>query len=159
MARNFYYQYPVNWPRIIALLRLHEGLRLKAYLCTEKKLTIAIGHNLIANPIEGLGPDSKISYEYALAICTMDIMNVLDEITKHFAWAWNLDEVRFAVIVDMLFNMGLDRFSTFKKFLAAAERGAYENASLEMLDSKWAGQVKTRATRLAGMMFQGVWAA
>ena len=33
----------------------------------------------------------------------------------------------------------------------------YERAAVEMLDSKWAGQVKGRATRLAQQMRTGVW--
>ena len=35
--------------------------------------------------------------------------------------------------------------------------GNYKEASKQMLDSKWAGQVKTRANILAKMMETGKW--
>ena len=55
----------------------------------------------------------------------------------------------------MMFNMGRPRLSQFKMFLAALQAGDYEMASTEMLDSKWASQVKGRATTLADMMSTG----
>jgi len=67
------------------------------------------------------------------------------------------DSVRHDVFVDMVFNMGISRFSKFKKMLAAYEVDNYLEASRQMLDSKWARQVKGRAKRLAKMMKTGVY--
>ena len=55
----------------------------------------------------------------------------------------------------MTFNLGSTRLSLFKKMHAAAAAGNYHVAAAEMLDSKWAGQVKGRADRLAEMMRSG----
>ena len=64
----------------------------------------------------------------------------------------NLIEQRFYVLTDMVFNMGYDRVSKFKKMLTALSNGQYETAADEMLDSAWAAQVGNRATQLAALM-------
>ena len=74
-----------------------------------------------------------------------------------FDWYHGLDEVRQAVIISMLFNMGISRFSGFHNTISAIARGDWVAASNGMLDSKWAGQVKGRAQRLATMMLTGAW--
>ena len=57
----------------------------------------------------------------------------------------------------MCFNMGLSRLMTFKKMLLALEKGLYQIAADEMLDSKWAKQVSRRAEFLAQIMRTGIW--
>ncbi len=66
-----------------------------------------------------------------------------------------MDDVRQRVIVDMAFNMGLGSLSKFKNTLGHIEAGRYEEASVEMLDSKWARQVGNRAQCLSNMMKTG----
>ena len=55
----------------------------------------------------------------------------------------------------MAFNVGLPRLRGFKRMWAALENHDYEEAAKEMIDSKWARQVKTRAYTLARMMESG----
>lgn len=157
MERNKIYSSPVNIPRILGMLIYHEGLRTEAYRCSSGKVSIGAGHNLEAKPIRGLGAGSKICGAYAIFILAMDLEDVLEELEERFAWVWGLDEARFAVVVDMLFNLGLPRFRTFKKFLKALFRREYSKAADEMLDSKWASQVQGRAVRLSEMMRTGEW--
>ena len=45
----------------------------------------------------------------------------------------------------------------FKKMLAALDKADYKTASKEMLNSKWATQVKSRAQFLAKIMETGKW--
>ena len=52
-------------------------------------------------------------------------------------------------MVNMVFNLGMPRLKKFKKMLAAIEAGDGEQAYVQALDSKWADQVKGRATRIA----------
>lgn len=63
-----------------------------------------------------------------------------------------LSDVRHEVLIEMIFNLGFSRFRTFKKMLAALEKQDFETAADEMLDSRWARQVKGRAIRLAEAM-------
>lgn len=52
-------------------------------------------------------------------------------------------------MIDMCFNLGLPGFLEFERMLAALNAGDYDRAAQEMLDSKWARQVRQRAYVLA----------
>ena len=68
-----------------------------------------------------------------------------------------LDEARKAVIISMLFNLGKPNFDKFQNFQAALLVGDYRLAASEMLQSRWADQVKGRAVELSKMMETGEW--
>ena len=124
-----------------------EGMELKPYRDSMKKLTIGVGRNL---------DDVGISKDEALYMLRNDIKRAEKEAREIFGGVWDeLDEIRQAVIIDMLFNLGKPHFLTFRRFIAAVKKGDYHRASLEMLDSEWARQVKERAKRLASMMKTG----
>lgn len=125
-------------------LILHEGMKLKPYRCTAGKLTIGVGRNL---------EDRGISEEEALFLLQNDIENVIKQLER-YSWYTGLDPVRQKVIIDMSF-MGMGSLLGFKKMIAALELGDYEEATKEMLDSRWAEQVGQRAVRLAEMMGTG----
>ena len=132
----------------IDLIKLHEGLRLKLYRCTAGKLTVGYGRNIEDNGI------SEAEAEYLLNV---DVENVRRELIDRLPWATGLDEVRWAVLVDMCFNLGWPRLSKFKKTLAYIKSAQYNDAAMEMLDSRWASQVGKRAIRLAEMMRMDEW--
>ena len=67
-----------------------------------------------------------------------------------------LNETRQAVLQDLHYNLGYTRLSAFKKLRAAIARSDFEAAAHEILDSKYAKQVKGRATLLAALMQSGV---
>lgn len=67
-----------------------------------------------------------------------------------------LSYTRQAVLVDMMFNLGPGKFADFQKMLTGLERDDYDEAAAQMLNSAWAGQVKGRATELAGLMREGL---
>ena len=128
-----------------AMLIRHEGVRLKPYKDSVGKLTIGIGRNL---------DDKGITQSEAELMLTHDIQEVEEEAFR-LKWFLKLNEVRQDVILNMLFNLGTTRLLGFKKMIAAIERGDYERAADEMMDSKWASQVGSRATELAHMMKVG----
>lgn len=68
------------------------------------------------------------------------------EEAETFPWFGKLNNPRKQAILNMLFNLGLTRFSKFKKMIACIE-ASDAVAAREMLDSKWAKQVKGRAVR------------
>lgn len=130
------------------LLTLHEGLELKAYKCTAGKITIGVGRN-----VEELG----ITHDEAMYLLSNDIKRVVDELLANVDCYNELSDVRKSVLVDMCFNLGISRFLQFKNFLAAVERGDWDVAAAEMLDSRWANQVGQRAIRLSNMMISDHW--
>lgn len=129
-------------------LRQSEGLSFMPYQCPEGYLTIGYGHNLEAN---------GISLEAAELLLKQDIEIALKQVKNAFIWCPQLDEARMSVLVDMCFNMGITRLCGFKKMLSALEAGDYKTAAKEMLDSKWARQVKGRAVQLSKIMETGEW--
>ena len=127
------------------LIKKHEGLCLKPYRCTAGKWTIGYGRNL---------EDNGISPTEAEQLLKNDVQRCYRECNTLACWN-NLDETRRAVLIDMCFNLGITRLKTFKKMLAALEKGYFVRASYEMLNSKWATQVGHRATELAELMKKG----
>jgi lysozyme len=57
----------------------------------------------------------------------------------------------------MAFNMGVSGLLGFKHALGAMKIGDYARAGTEMLDSRWAKQVRGRAAELARQMVLGCW--
>lgn len=120
-----------------------EGLRLKPYRCTAGKLTIGVGRNL---------DDVGITRDEALYLLDGDIARVKAEVRKAFPWFDGLDDDRQDVVLNMVFNLGLYRFSQFHQTIKAIESGDYKKAAEQMRKSLWARQVGARAERLAARM-------
>lgn len=133
---------------IDALLTLHEGVKLKPYRCTAGKLTIGIGRNL---------DDVGISEEESIYLMNNDISKCELQLESSFPWFNDLNEVRQTVLVDMCFNLGIKGLLRFINTLDCIKNGDYIQAAKNMTNSKWALQVKARASRLAKMMETGEW--
>ena len=135
-----------NREQLIEQLVDHEGLELNVYKDSLGIETIGIGRNLV---------DRGITKEEAYYLCNNDINIVELELVAEFPIVSDLDAVRQRVVIDMAFNIGVPRLTGFKKMWAAIHCGDYEEAALEMMDSKWARQVGRRAERLSDMMRKG----
>lgn len=133
--------------KLIKQLKKHEGVELKPYKCTSNKLTIGIGRNL-----EDVGI-SENEAEYLL----MNDLDTYMTAAKTYDWYNGLNDARKAVIVNMLFNMGQTNFNKFLKMKQALDVGDHAEAAKQMLESKWAKQVKGRSEELAKQMETGKW--
>ena len=120
-------------------VKRHEGFRDKPYTCTAGALTIGYGWNL----------DAGIEEEDAEYILMKQLSRVQLHCLRSFDWYRNISEPRRDVITNMVFNLGMGGFKKFKKMIKAIEEGDHERVVNEMLDSKWAHQVKDRAWELA----------
>ena len=148
-------------------VRQHEGLVLTVYKDTLGIDTIGIGRNLEGRGIskEELDymdiPSIDAIYEHGITeadayyLATNDIAIVENELARAKPCVYDLDAVRQLIVMDMAFNMGVPRLCKFKKMWAAIEAGDFDTASVEMLDSRWARQVKSRATKLSDAMKKG----
>ena len=130
------------------LIAKHEGVRKHPYLCPADKITIGIGRNL---EDVGLSAD-EVSYLFA-----NDLRNARQACRHLFREFHSIDEVRQAVLLDMAFNLGQTRLAKFVRMREAIDLMDWRRARAEMLDSKWAEQVPTRAEFLADMMCSGRW--
>jgi lysozyme len=127
-------------------LRMHEGVENKVYLDTEGIETIGVGRNL---------KDRGLTNDEIDFLLDGDIKICVKELEQTFDWYDDLDDIRKRVLIDMMFNLGMPRLKGFANMLKAIEAGAWKNAAVEMLDSKWAEQVGNRASRLSEMMETG----
>ena len=130
-----------------ALLQKHEGLRTKPYTDTMGNLTIGVGRNLTG---KGLSEDE------CYVLLDNDINEVFQELIVKIPGFSAIDQPRQHAIMDMAFNLGVEGLMRFQKMLEAVEHRDWDTAAEEMLNSKWAGQVKGRATELATMIRTGV---
>jgi lysozyme len=156
-----------NRQDLIEKLIVSEGLRLQVYKDTLGIDTIGIGRNLEDRGItkEELAdldiPTIEHVYEYgiteadAVYLATNDVQIVEEELVRAHPCVDRLDSVRQLILIDMAFNMGVPRLCKFKNMWAAVHNEDYPTAAKEMLDSRWAKQVKGRATKLANAMHNG----
>lgn len=137
--------------QIRKLLSLHEGRVPYAYKDSLGFLTIGTGH-LIDKAKGGGLPEHIID-----ALLDHDIAEHAQRLKRVAPWADQLDEVRYAVLLDMTFNLG--SLAGWPIFLGQVSAGNYMDAAANMRSAKWAGQVGVRAVRLARMMETGAWPA
>lgn len=137
----------MNRDALKAQLIRHEGARLKPYRDTVGKLTIGVGRNL---------DDVGITQVEMMVMLDTDITRTEIALSKALPWYDKLDAVRQQVLVNLGFNMGVPTLLTFKRMLAACERGDWAEAKAQLLDSKWKTQVgETRSTELAAQLLTG----
>ena len=151
----------------IEKLIAHEGLKLQVYQDTLGIDTIGIGRNLedrgiTKEELDDLDiPSIDHVYEYgiteadAVYLANNDVQIVEDELVRAHPCVDRLDSVRQLILMDMAFNMGVPRLCKFVKMWNAIHEEDYPTAAKEMLDSRWANQVKSRSTILANAMHNG----
>ena len=122
-----------------ALITAHEGKRSKVYADTNGILTIGVGRNL-----EDVGlSEDEIQY-----LLDNDIKRVLNDCWHHLPWFGDLTEERQFVVIDMMFNLGLGGFLKFKKMIAALEKGDYQEAAAQIIDSQLAPSRKAELAQI-----------
>ena len=130
------------------MLRKHEGVRDKVYLCSAGYETIGVGRNISE---DGLGlSDDEIDY-----LLSNDINRVREELTEEYYWFAGLDEARQDAMIDISFNLGQTRLRGFVKSLEAMAREDFDTAADEFMDSKWSEQVGDRAVEVTEIIRTG----
>jgi len=133
---------------LIGMLKRHEGVRSKVYMCSAGYETIGVGRNIAES---GLGlSDDEI--EYLLA---NDIRRVRDELDETYFWFAALNEARKDAMIDISFNLGQTRLRGFVKAVEAMSREQFDIAADEFMDSRWSQQVGNRAVEVTEMIRTG----
>ncbi len=128
-----------------------EGSVSHAYEDSLGFTTIGVGRLIDARRGGGLR-DSEIDF-----LLHNDIEEKTAQVLAALPWASKLSEPRFAVLVNMAFQLGIGGLLKFKRALGSIEAGQYSEAAMEMVDSLWAQQTPERAKRLAKQMLTGEW--
>tara|TARA_R100000773_G_C4218254_1_gene116744 strand:- start:579 stop:1019 length:441 start_codon:yes stop_codon:yes gene_type:complete len=142
--------------KLVEELIKDEGYKYEIYLDHLGYPTFGVGHLVLETDEEyGQPVGTPVSEERILECLNNDIDIVCKELDQNMSWWSELDDTRQRVLANMAFNLGLPRLGKFKKFLAAVQEQDWENAAVEMMDSKWATQVGNRAVRLKEKMLNG----
>jgi len=132
----------------LELLKKHEGFRDNYYYDSLGNLTVGWGHLVPKPSISQL--ENWFGEDYSRAL--HDARAVVGEAVFQL-----LAAPRKAVLINMAFNLGLSRLTTFKRMRHALIDGDWSTAADEMLHSRWASQVGNRAIELAQIMRSGAW--
>lgn len=133
--------------KLVESIKLHEGWRNKAYQDSEGIWTIGYGRNLQELTINKSEGEAWLCADIAEAKALALRFPEYDSLDTH---------ARKDVLVEMVFNMGPRRVAGFRNMLRAMRERDWDEAAMEMLDSKWADQVGKRAQRLSEQMRTGV---
>ena len=117
-------------------IKEYEGYSALVYECTAGYATIGYGRNLEQRGI------TKEEAEHLLANDIQQCIKELKGIMNKFD---DLPEKAQLVLIDMCYNLGLSKLLNFENMLDAIDARDWEKASAELLDSRYAAQVKRRA--------------
>ena len=123
-----------------------EGFMRIPYRCTSGKLSIGYGTNI----------QDGITKDEALLLMRHRLGKVVAALESRLPFWPKLTDDRRRVLANMGYQLGIAGLMGFKRMLAAMERGDYDTAGKEMMDSKWArSDSPARAQRLRTMMVRG----
>lgn len=127
------------------IIKFEEGWRERPYYCSAGYPTIGYGFKIgdKGAPL----PDFRISRQ----VGDVWLRDLIQQIVKSIRAMYpDAGEYRQAVIISMIYQLGITGFSRFEKTIQFIEEGNYSKAASEMLNSKWARKDSpARATRQA----------
>jgi lysozyme len=126
---------------------MNEGYRQYVYKDSMGIPTIGIGFNL----------EEGFTKEESMLILRLRLSKLITELCDRVPVFTDMSQIRKIVLLDMSYNLGVPGLLKFRKMLAALCERDYQLAAKEMLDSRYASQVKGRAQRNALMMETGEW--
>lgn len=157
-----------NSPNLYEMIERHEGKRNTVYYISKDKSSpkiphIGIGFNLTRadadEKLKAVGANlndilkgAKLSNQQIDTLFRGDL-----KIARNGAMSFleNFNEQPISVqnvLIDMTFNMGINTLSEFKNFKKYLLKKDYPSAAKEMLNSRWAKQVESRANELSNII-------
>ena len=134
-------------------LIIDEGVKYEVYLDHLSLKTCGIGHYIRQDEPEfDLEVGTQITEDRCTELFEEDIKSVIKDCKKVFEDWDDMDEELKLICCNMMFNLGLPRFSRFRKMINNIINKDYKKAAEEMRDSRWYRQVTNRAERLASRM-------
>lgn len=160
--------------KVIESIKKHEGFRKEVYTCTQGVATIGYGFalkdlnakeravwgkelRLTQDEVEGLIKARAWSLLYmseatAEEILELKVAQIMTELFNKFDWIAVRPKELQDAFVEWIYQLGLKGIKGFKKALALIEAGRYVEASIEVLNSRWAKQTPERAKALSRVL-------
>jgi lysozyme len=129
----------------------YEGFSSTPYKDTMGYWTIGIGHKLDTKDYNEFR-NKIITFQEALATLKEDLSEVMKQIKIKLPWIESIPLDKQDILLNMAFNIGVTGLMKFKNMLEAVKNKDYKKASLEMINSDWANQVKNRSMKMAKKM-------
>ena len=143
----------MNLNRLREELAIDEGVKLESYLDHLGLKTVAIGHLCREDDPEfDLPLGTPITQERCNELFDQDIQITINDCKKVYDDWFKLPEEVQLICANMMFNLGYPRYSRFLKKIQAVKDGDWNEASVQMADSRWFSQVPKRAKRLIERM-------
>ena len=141
----------MNMDRLKDSVKQHEGYRNKVYLDTLGKRTVGVGHLCVEDFWED---DKEYEEEFLMEILEKDLSEAIkganDLMAEHDCM--DINEKAHEILIEMVFQLGKNGVSKFRKMWDALSEKNYIGASYEMLDSRWSKQTPNRAKSMAKIM-------
>lgn len=158
---------------IFEMLRIDEGLKFEIYKDTEGFYTIGIGHLITKNPslavaraeldkLMGRACNGRITKEEAEKLFNQDVDAATRGILRNAKLKPvydSLDAVRRCALINMVFQMGETGVAGFTNSLRMLQQKRWEEAAVNLAQSKWYRQTTNRAKRVIATFKTGTWKA
>ena len=128
---------------LIEQIKEHEGFRSRVYQCTEGHDTIGFGFKVA---------DLELDLDLAEEILVRKLEHLIRRVKNRFSWVNDAPYEIQDVVYNMCYQMGVSGFSKFKKTIQYLADKDYNNASREMLDSRWSRQTPNRSIELSNIV-------
>ena len=134
-------------------LEVDEGVKYEIYLDHLGLKTCGVGHLVRkTDPEQDMEVGDPVSEERVAELFAQDVGWTMNDCQKLLPDFDMLSEEVRLIVANMCFNLGINRLGRFKKFLAAVEDRNWQEAAIEMADSRWHNQVPERSGRLIARM-------
>ena len=120
-----------------------EGFRSTVYKCTAGHDTIGYGFAI---------KDLHLTKDDCDMILERKIAELKIRVNNKFPFVSDLPVEVQDVVIECCYQLGVSGFSKFKKTIEYLMQKDFENAGIEMLDSRWAKQTPNRAKKLSDIV-------
>ena len=144
----------IDMDKLLESVKKHEGYRNKVYLDTLNKRTVGVGHLCVEDFWED---DKEYDEDFLMGILEKDLQSAIDQADDKCKGLKISDDAKI-IIIEMIFQLGGTGVSKFRKMWQALQQDPpdYAEASVQMLDSRWAKQTPNRAQEMARHMSECV---
>ena len=132
----------MNYQPLKNRIKKNEGFSARPYKDQLGNLTIGYGHLIKANEKKTLY--KKQNKDFLNRLFENDFKNALMSFHQHFNTSKFRSKKTNELIIEMIFQIGIDGVLKFKKMIRQIERNNKYLAALEMMDSVWYSQTPKR---------------
>ena len=125
---------------LIECIKKHEGYVASVYKDSLGIDTIGYGFAI---------KDLQLDEDICDMILERKLKDLNDSIKIKFDWYKYMPPEIKNIVTEMCYQLGVTGFSKFRKTIAYLQNKEWKNASIEMLDSRWAKQTPNRAKEMS----------